>query len=280
MGSSQKSGVRAFIFLLRFLLFLEWRGDIAEAPVKVIHFTCNNTQWYADTRGGGPEEDLLHPSLLSHGEGGNRLGEETFTFRLSLLMIAIERVRGKERMHVFRSVGEVSLFFVLSVMIFTEILTGIVNMECYRANRIRYRETARKIRFMPRPYLFSIVWTLLYVLIFVAAFLFYRDSFGPGNSDYLVDTVTFLLWFNLIANKMWSPVFFQLRKPRWALLLVAVVFSTALAIEVIFGVNGKWTEFGLFFLYPLWSLFALYLNAAWVAREVRPVKTLANVAFK
>jgi len=183
-------------------------------------------------------------------------------------------------MHIFKTLAEVSSFFVLSVMIFTEVQCGIVNMECYRANRVRYRETARKIRFMPRPYLFSIVWLILYMLVFVAMNLFYRDSFSTGNSDYLVDTITFLFWFNLVANKMWSPLFFQLRWPRVALALLCVVVLTGVTMEIIFAVNGKWKEFGLFLLYPLWSIFVLYLNISWVAKEVKPSKTatLSNVS--
>ena len=111
----------------------------------------------------------------------------------------------------------------------------------------------------PPDFLFGPVWSLLYVLMGVAAWRVWR-SVGPGPA--------LRLWgWQLGANALWTPLFFGLHAPIPALVemtaLIVLVAATIRRFAAIDRVAG-----GLLVPYLLWTLYALYLNAgiAWLNR--------------
>ena len=100
----------------------------------------------------------------------------------------------------------------------------------------------------PPPIVFGIVWTVLLFLQALAAFLVW----GKTSPRYFV--------LQLALNMLWSFVFFYLRLPAIALIIV-LLFILALIINIkVFGKANRWAGW---LLVPtfLWSLFAIYLNA-------------------
>src|SRR4030042_565395 len=72
--------------------------------------------------------------------------------------------------------------------------------------------------FTPPSWVFGPVWTVLYVLMGVAAFLVWQK--GPGSRAVRVSLAWFLV--QLVLNALWSPVFFGLH--RMGLALAVIVF--------------------------------------------------------
>ena len=99
----------------------------------------------------------------------------------------------------------------------------------------------------PPDWVFPVVWTILFILMAVAAFLVW----GKASPRWFVA--------QLMANMMWSFSFFFLKKPTLALgVLVLMLIFLSLNIRDFCKVSriaGR-------LLIPtlIWSLFALYLN--------------------
>jgi tryptophan-rich sensory protein len=103
----------------------------------------------------------------------------------------------------------------------------------------------------PPNWVFAPVWTVLYVLIGVSAWLVWRRR-GPGRE--------LRLWgWQLAANAAWSPVFFGLHSPAgglavMAVLLVLIVLTTA-SFRRVSPVAAC-----LLAPYAGWTCYAAYLN--------------------
>lgn len=100
----------------------------------------------------------------------------------------------------------------------------------------------------PPSYMFGIIWSVLLFLQAVSAFLVW----GKVSPRYFV--------LQLGLNMLWSFVFFYLRRPDIALVIV-FLFLIALGMNIIsFAKANKWSGW---LLVPtlLWGLFAVYLNA-------------------
>ena len=80
----------------------------------------------------------------------------------------------------------------------------------------------------PPPWLFGPVWTVLYALIGVAAWLIARRG-GQGTRAALG------VWsLQLALNAAWTPIFFGLRNPGLALVEIIVMWVAIAATTVVF----------------------------------------------
>lgn len=116
--------------------------------------------------------------------------------------------------------------------------------------------TLAKPSWTPPAWLFGPVWTVLYIVMAVAAWLVWRRGGGDGARLALI-----VFFVQLILNAAWSIIFFGLRNPGAAFaeivaLWVAIVGTTLLFWKVT-PVAG-W----LFLPYFLWVSFATALNFA------------------
>jgi len=119
-------------------------------------------------------------------------------------------------------------------------------------------ENLQKPPLTPPGWVFGPVWTVLYLMIALSIFLFLRSSRGNvGVWIYIV------LGVHLVANFVWSGLFFGLESLPWALLDIIILDVTLLFLVVNFwGVNKASSV--LLWPYTLWVLFATYLNAGFV----------------
>lgn len=109
--------------------------------------------------------------------------------------------------------------------------------------------------FSPPGWVFPVVWTILFILMGIAAYLVYI-------SDAPEKWVGLKLYFiQLLLNVGWSVIFFRLNAYQlafaWLLLLWYIVFLTAKEFYKINPLAGK-----LMVPYLLWLTFAGYLNLA------------------
>lgn len=116
----------------------------------------------------------------------------------------------------------------------------------------------KKSPLTPPAWTFSVVWPILYIMMFISMLL-YILSYPTGENVILsLGFLFFILQLGL--NLAWSPVFFRLERICLSLLiLVALLIFLCLTIFEFY----KTSRTAAYFLIPylVWSMFALYLNA-------------------
>lgn len=109
--------------------------------------------------------------------------------------------------------------------------------------------------FTPPPWVFGPTWTLLYVLMGVALFLVWsRGASTPGVRPALT-----LFAVQLLLNALWSPVFFGLRAPGAALVVILALDGAVAATMISFFRQSRLAG-ALLVPYQAWVLFATLLN--------------------
>ena len=117
--------------------------------------------------------------------------------------------------------------------------------------------TLEKPAFNPPNWLFAPVWTLLYILMGIAAFLVWRK--GSENRQVRIALIVFLV--QLVLNALWSVVFFGLESPLYGLIVIVVLW-VAILFTVLRFFRISWAASGLMWPYLLWVTFAAVLNAS------------------
>ena len=109
--------------------------------------------------------------------------------------------------------------------------------------------------FAPPNWLFAPVWTTLFVLMGISAFLVWRR----GLNDPQVKIALGIFIVQLILNALWSVMFFGLRSPLAGLIDIAILWiAILLTILNFFKIS---TAAGLLLIpYILWVSFAAVLN--------------------
>lgn len=117
--------------------------------------------------------------------------------------------------------------------------------------------TLNKPFFSPPNWIFAPVWTVLYILMGISVALIWHD--GWKSKAVKVAIGIFILQF--ILNLFWSPVFFNLRVPTYALILIVILWALILLTIMKFNQINK-TAGRLLIPYWLWVSFASILNAS------------------
>ncbi|WP_308389267.1 TspO/MBR family protein [Acidithiobacillus sp. AMEEHan] len=123
-------------------------------------------------------------------------------------------------------------------------------------------QSLRKPSVTPTPWVFPVVWTVLYVAMALAAAQIWLAPASPLRSLALL-----LYALQLLANGAWSWIFFGLHRVRTALLDLSALFLLVLLDTLLFF--SLQTIAGILLLpYLLWLAIAWYLNAGvwWLNR--------------
>ena len=115
----------------------------------------------------------------------------------------------------------------------------------------------RKPSLQPPDWLFGPAWTIILGLAAWSAVIAWNAAADPAERA----RVVILFATNAICHLLWSPLFFKLRRPDWALVEVVFLWSSLVALVV-----GLWPISHLASLlivpYLLWVSFASWLNWA------------------
>jgi tryptophan-rich sensory protein len=107
----------------------------------------------------------------------------------------------------------------------------------------------------PPDWLFGPAWTLILGLAAWAAADAWNAASGPGERR----TVLVLFSANAILHLLWSPLFFKLRRPDWALIEMAVLWLSLVALVAGLAPISPFASL-LILPYLLWVSFAMWLN--------------------
>lgn len=114
-----------------------------------------------------------------------------------------------------------------------------------------------KPAFNPPAWVFGPVWTALYALMGIAAFLVWKK--GLERRDVKIALGIFL--GQLVLNTLWSIIFFGWQSPGGALIEIVFLWIAILATLIAFAKISKPAAW-LLVPYILWVSFAMYLNYA------------------
>lgn len=107
----------------------------------------------------------------------------------------------------------------------------------------------------PPSWLFAPVWTTLFILMGIAAFLVWRK--GLERREVKIALAVFM--GQLVLNVVWSFIFFGLRSPAGAFIEIIFLWLAILATIILFAKISK-PAVWLLLPYILWVSFAGYLN--------------------
>ena len=117
--------------------------------------------------------------------------------------------------------------------------------------------TIQKPSFTPPNWLFAPVWTILYLLMAIAAFIIWRR----GTDNQQVRTALIIFLIQLVLNALWSFVFFGLQSILSGVVVIILLWiaivCTVLAFARISTAAGA-----LLAPYLLWVSFAAALNVS------------------
>lgn len=113
--------------------------------------------------------------------------------------------------------------------------------------------TLAKPSWTPPPWLFAPVWTVLYILMGVSAWLVWKT--GDAKVPML------LFGAQLLLNLAWSFLFFGARSPGLALIDIAALWIAIAAMIFAYAFRSRLAAF-LMVPYLAWVSFAMALNAA------------------
>ncbi|QOV90876.1 TspO/MBR family protein [Humisphaera borealis] len=105
----------------------------------------------------------------------------------------------------------------------------------------------------PPPWIFGPVWTTLYVMMGIAAFLVWRAHSKLGTRALTLFAIQLLL------NVAWSWIFFSQRQIGWAAVEVVVLLLAIIATTALFWRVSR-PAGALMFPYIAWVSFASFLN--------------------
>jgi translocator protein len=144
--------------------------------------------------------------------------------------------------------------FMLIGCIGAAFVAGIIGSAATLENVRTWYPTLTKPTWNPPNWIFGPVWTTLYLLMGTAAWRVWR--YGPAVRPLVIG-----YFAHLLANALWSIVFFGLKQPAWALADIVVLWGL-----LVWLLTGFWRTdrlAGVLWLpYVLWVTFAGALNIA------------------
>lgn len=131
---------------------------------------------------------------------------------------------------------------------------------------VMYKYLKTSIVWKPPPWVFMIVWMVLYFLIGFSSWMYANWA---ADERPIFDAQFGLLWANFFANVLWFPLFFIFQRPILAYIDIWIVLVTAVAASVLRFVDYA-DKMGdppvvlvsaiLFVFYPVWVIYATALS--------------------
>lgn len=130
-------------------------------------------------------------------------------------------------------------------------------------------ENLRKPRWNPPNWVFGPAWTVILGLAAWSGVLAWTNaSTGAQQLRVIV-----LFGVNIFFHMLWSPLFFNLRRPDWALIEIPFLWISIVALIIGLAPLSAMSA-SLLVPYLLWVAFAAFLNLA-IVRMNRPFRRLS-----
>ena len=140
--------------------------------------------------------------------------------------------------------------------VIVSLTVGFIGSQVTQTTVNTWYTTLEKPFFNPPNWLFAPVWTVLYLLMGIAV----GRVWSYGIHHRWVKSAVYHFGFQLLFNGLWSLVFFGLKNPVWAMVVILILlFLIVRTIQQFRIVDLLATR--LLFPYLIWVCFAGFLNA-------------------
>ena len=115
-------------------------------------------------------------------------------------------------------------------------------------------QNLKKTQWNPKPHVFSIVWTILYIMMSIALYLVWSNK-----KCYPYCSAIKVFFIQLLLNLIWTTVFFRLKMPILAFIdIIAIIICTVYTYKEFIAIDK--TAGMLLIPYICWLFVALSLN--------------------
>ena len=148
-------------------------------------------------------------------------------------------------------------FFTFIFAVIVSFIPGIIGVifTPHGANNVWYNSLAKSV-LTPDGWVFSVAWTILYLLLGIALYLVIVDKKSRVDKS----SAYWLFFGQMVLNTLWSYVFFGAHMAALALLVLVMLIVVSIYMARAFRPISKAAEY-LVWPYIIWMCFATYLNA-------------------
>ena len=118
----------------------------------------------------------------------------------------------------------------------------------------KWYNNINKSPYTPPGWFFSLVWSVLYLLMIISFYLIWSNS-----KCFPYCNILNLFILQLILNLSWTTIFFKYKKIRLSLVITICIFILTLIVSIKFYKINQTASY-LLIPYLLWLLVAMYLN--------------------
>jgi tryptophan-rich sensory protein len=147
---------------------------------------------------------------------------------------------------------------VLGVSILIVFLTGVIGSLFTSGNTSSSWYLENKPSFTPPGFVFPIAWNILYFLIALSLYFSWNLAGKKEKKQIML-----AFGINLVANALWSYLFFEIKNPLVAFVDLLVILGTTIWMIFIAGKIDKKAGW-LLVPYLLWLIFASILNFSFI----------------
>ena len=123
----------------------------------------------------------------------------------------------------------------------------------FRPSNFKWYEQLKKPTITPPPWVFPVVWSILYICIAISGFLYFRQT----GLNYTTGALIFVI--QVALNLAWSPIFFLKKMIRLALVDILLLWVFILLNIIFFHPQSPAAAY-LLIPYLVWVSLATYLN--------------------
>jgi tryptophan-rich sensory protein len=152
------------------------------------------------------------------------------------------------------------LLFSIVGGVIVSMLVGFLAGQATQSSVNTWYTSLEKPFFNPPNWIFAPVWTVLYLLMGIAV----GRIWNYGIHHRWVKSAVYHFGFQLLVNGLWSLVFFGLRNPIWAMVVILVLLFLIVRTIQQFRIVDLLAA-RLLYPYLIWVVFATYLNAGIVS---------------
>ncbi|MBO4625725.1 MAG: tryptophan-rich sensory protein [Alphaproteobacteria bacterium] len=148
-------------------------------------------------------------------------------------------------------------FFTFIFAIIVAFIPGIIGIffTPHGASNMWYNSLL-KSALTPAGWVFSVAWTILYILLGIALYLVISNKKARVNKSHAY----WLFFGQMILNALWSIIFFGAHMAALALLVLVMLIVVSIYMERAFRPISRAASY-LVWPYIIWLCFATYLNA-------------------
>lgn len=147
---------------------------------------------------------------------------------------------------------KINWFQLIVIVLITELI-GLLG-SLFSGNISQVYTTLVKPPLSPPGWLFGIIWSILYLLMGIAAYIIYQSPETLGRNKAIT-----LYWVQLFVNFLWPIVFFRFEW-YWISVVIILLLDVLVLVTTIWFYKINKVAGYLMIPYLLWILFATYLN--------------------